>query len=181
LGIISETSQFGTKLNDHQTSSLTRLLRASKIFLAIQPFLYYVYSRSITTYGPSFQATLDERQSNFGQPFPFPQMSDIPVFLRSENPRIHKPQHSASKKLAEFLVNAAPGDIYWVPSGITINGVERPSNALQLMTRETWKQFKNRIKPSSGIICGVRNPACPNGAEFGFAVWPCKDLRTVGL
>jgi hypothetical protein len=108
-------------------------------------------------------------------------MSDIPVFLRSENPSLHKPQHSASKSLAEFLTAVAPNEIRWVPSGVSVDGRALPSKALQLLTPETWKRFKRRMKPSEGFVFGASNPACPNGAEFGFAVWPCKDLRTVGL
>ena len=66
-------------------------------------------------------------------------MSAIAVYLKSENPATDTPRHSASKALA-LLVILAPFTARWANATRT---------ALQLTTAETWKQVKQRVRPSS--------------------------------
>jgi|HubBroStandDraft_3_1064219.scaffolds.fasta_scaffold258864_2 hypothetical protein len=63
-------------------------------------------------------------------------MSAISVFLKAENPELDVPRHSASKSLALLAVqNSAK----WADAAMT---------KIQLLTGETWRQFKSRVRPS---------------------------------
>ena len=73
-------------------------------------------------------------------------MSAILVFLKHENPEVDTPRHSASKALA-LLATLAPFTAKWADALKT---------KLQLTTTETWKQVKQRVRPSSGC-----KPAVP--------------------
>ena len=65
-------------------------------------------------------------------------MSAIAVFLKTENPACNAPRHSASKMLAALVV-ASPFTAKWA---------DALNTKLQILTNETWKQVKQRVRPS---------------------------------
>jgi hypothetical protein len=67
-------------------------------------------------------------------------MSAVAVFLRAESPQDHRPQHSASKSLA--LLVLASYAAKWTDASKT---------AIQLTTNETWRQVKDRVRPSKTV------------------------------
>jgi len=100
-------------------------------------------------------------------------MSAIRVFLRSENPHSHKPQHSASKSLAELAVAAQIA--YWIASGISVNGIAMPATSIHLLTDETWTQVKRRIRPSADGITYRLKPA--SGYVYSSRDFLCSNAR----
>jgi hypothetical protein len=63
-------------------------------------------------------------------------MSVISVFLKAENPESDVPRHSASRSLAALAVQ---NSARWADAAKT---------RIQLLTSETWRQFKSRVRPS---------------------------------
>lgn len=71
----------------------------------------------------------------------------ISVFLKSENPAVDTPRHSASRALA-LLVTLSPFTAKWLDAAA--------KTKLQILTTETWKQVKTRVRPRPG--CKVALP-----------------------
>jgi hypothetical protein len=64
-------------------------------------------------------------------------MSAVAVFLKTENPEVDVPRHSASRSLAALAVQ---NSARWADAAKT---------KIQILTLETWKQFKSRVRPSA--------------------------------
>jgi len=66
----------------------------------------------------------------------------IRVYLRSEVPSTHRPQHSASKSLALLILsyNAAR----WT---------DKTKTTIQLTTNETWRECKDRCRRVRSTKC----------------------------
>jgi hypothetical protein len=111
----------------------------------------------------STAATRDARNHKPSGPAVLSPMSTIPVFLRSENPAVHKPQHSASLTLALLAISFS--EVRWTDSERT---------AVQIVTSDTWKAVKMRVrKPRlAANVTAQPLPQFTNGAEFGFDRWP---------
>jgi hypothetical protein len=62
----------------------------------------------------------------------------IVVYLKSEDPAFSPPQHSASKALATLVLSAVN----------TARWTGENHHAIQLLTAETWRQVKQRVRPS---------------------------------
>jgi len=59
----------------------------------------------------------------------------IRVFLKTENPELHRPQHSASKTLALLVL-----------ASYAARWTDQEKTAIQLTTSESWKEVKLRVR-----------------------------------
>lgn len=71
----------------------------------------------------------------------------IRVFLRAENPLVHRPQHCASKTLATLALAALAAR--WTDS--------QKKDAIQLTTSETWREVKDRLRKKQGKVVPINS------------------------
>jgi hypothetical protein len=62
-------------------------------------------------------------------------MSAIPVFLKSQRSAVDRPTHSSSKTLALLVLASS-----------TARWTDEKKTAIQLLTMETWRAVKDRIR-----------------------------------